>query len=174
MADDTSAFGGAVGGKIEAWANQRRATIRGVEFTFRTLPAMDAHDVLEDLRVSVEGRLIVSALSGMEAGNISMVQVGIVLATLPRIISKADLAAIRLKMFEAVDFRKVDTKDTPGPLIMPGGVSDEARCFAVAGPIAIYEVLLRSLAVNFFEYLGEGLSALDSVLQDSASTAPQT
>ena len=156
------AEGTGLDGRFSAWSRQNKAVIKGVEFTFRKLPAMDAYDVIEDIRVALNGQAVANALASIDAGSdgITMAQIGSALGSLPRLVSKSDLAAIRAKMFRAVDFRKLDTGDTAAPLV--ADISDEARAFEKTGPMAIYEVLGRSLAVNFTEFLSDALSALNS------------
>ena len=161
--------------KAAGWASETRCVINGVEFQFRKLLAMEAFDVMEDIRTSINGQAVASALAAMEVEGetISMQQIGMALAALPRLVSKPALEGIRRKMFRVVDFRKVDTSDTMAPIIRDG-VDDQPRAFELAGPLAVYQVLVRSLAVNFTEYLGGALSALDRKSPDTSITTTQT
>ena len=163
------------GGGLEAaaasWARESRAVINGVEFQFRKLLAMDAYDVLEDIRVSVNGQVIATAMASMDAGGgVTPQKIGMALAALPRVIGKTELARIRAKMFTCVDFRIQSSKrDSMAPIISDI-TNDEPKAFGAAGPIAVYQVLARSLAVNFTEHFTELLSGLGPEQESTPAT----
>ena len=166
--------GGGLEAKAASWARESRTVINGVEFQFRKLLAMDAYDILEDIRVSVNGQVIATAMASMDAGGgVTPQKIGMAFAALPRVIGKTELARIRAKLFTCVDFRLQDAKrDSMAPIISDL-TNDEPKAFGAAGPLAVYQVLARSLAVNFTEHFSDLLSALDLGAEDTPATPIQ-
>ena len=147
-----------------AWAAETSTVIGGTEYTFRKLLPMEAFDLLEDLRTHVNPQGLLAVLGTIDAKEgASTLQLASAIATLPRMVSKEGLAIIRGKVFTAVDFCHTEGNNTPSPIIA-GALNDEPRAFMHSGPLAVYEVLLRGLAINFFGYFSALLSQLAAVL----------
>ena len=142
--------------------------IGGARFKVSKLPAMAAFNLLEQIRREV-GRSTseIKASEDPDATVGSMLQV--VLSLEPAFVDQ-----VRRKLFENVVFSN-ERAVTPQPL---GGAEDLA--FEGLEPVAVYEVLARSLSVNFSASLraaaswlnGAGtISSLSSLL-DSHPSSP--
>lgn len=118
---------------------KREFTVKGAngetEFTLAKMPATKGWDVLEEIR-SASG----SASNGPAGGGIEA-EIKNLVAALPKEFARA----LRNTMFQYVTFRN---RMAVSPMNLAG--NEEVAFDAIeAEPLAIYEVFLRSLAVNF-------------------------
>ena len=138
-------------GAVASWT-EPEAKIEGTRFLFGKLPAMKGFDVLEQIRVEVGNK----ADAEMTASIDGLLKVLLSL-------SRGFVEALRLDMFKVVRFANGRAKT---PQVLAGA---EDMAFDGLDPVAVYEVLGRSLAVNFtasFRRLASSLGA------DPATTSP--
>ena len=125
---------------ISEW-EKTEFTIRDTRFKIQALTAIEGHDIFEDIRESIGPRSL-----GLLGGNQDDL---VILAGLLLSIPKAQLGAIRQKLFGHILFTNAVNHD-PAPLY-----PDENMGFMGLLPLHVYEVLLRSFAVNFTESFTE-------------------
>ena len=134
--------------------DEREIVIGETTFRIAKLLPMDAFAVLELIREALGERL---ASLDADAQTPSTAIVSIVLA-LPR----ETVEAVRTRLFRSVTFTNRMAR-TARPLH-----PDEAMAFQGLDPIAIYEVLIRSFAINFFD----SFRGLRSRIPAAESTSP--
>ena len=126
---------------------KRRWEHAGVQFQFNKAPVMKGHAIMEFIRGQIGGEFF-SAIVNKAGDDIALAVIGVVLKADPIFV-----ATLRKKMFEYVTFRVPDSR-TFSVLS-----NDEERCFDAEfegmSPRTVYEVLLRSLAVNFIGFFPE-------------------
>ena len=134
--------------------------IGGARFVISKLPAMPAFALLEEIRREVGRRS--SALAPDDAGGAGTAGLlQLVLDLEPQFVDR-----VRRKLFENVVFAN-ETARTPQPL---AGAEDIA--FEGLEPLAVYEVLLRCLAVNFSASLRGVVSRLNALGWTSIPSTP--
>ena len=133
---------------ISEW-EKTEFTIRETRFQIQALNAMEAFDISEDIRESVGPRSL-----GLLGGSKDDL---VILAGLMLSMPKNHLGAIRQKLFAHILFTNSVNHD-PTPLF-----PDENMGFMGLLPLHIYEVLLRSFAVNFTESFSELNSRIEAV-----------
>ena len=125
--------------------------IGGTRFVISKLPAMPAFALLEEIRREVGRRSSALAPDDAEgAGTAGLLQ--LVLDLEPQFVDR-----VRRKLFENVVFAN-ETARTPQPLV---GAEDTA--FQELEPVAVYEVLLRCLTVNFSPSVRALVSKLNGI-----------
>ena len=150
-----------LGGLLET-----EVTIGTTRFFFAKLPAMAAYDVLEDLRY--EFGQIPNLLSDLEVGELgtkSQREQVVVRALMHAFtgLRPQFVKQIRDKLFQVVSFSNAQAQT---PQVVRGA---EDTAFNGLESSAVYDVLLRSLAVNFTDSLRD----LQSKFADSAlATSP--
>ena len=133
--------------------------IDGTRFFVAKLPAMAAFFLLEQIRHELGKSQALTIPEGAEEQTIT--------ALLKMVLSldPAFVRLVRLKLFEKVSFSNARVT-TPQPL---AGAEDTA--FDGLEPVAVYEVLLRCLAVNFLGSLRGLVSKLGDANLDSSLSA---
>ncbi len=142
---------------------KREVTVKGASgkthFTLTKMPATKAWDVLEDIRDSASGALDVQHSGGTEA------MVRALVGALPKPFARR----LRDTMFGCVTFRN---QMMQSPAVLAG--NEETAFDAIeADPIAIYEMFLRSLSVNFTDSF-VALFEKISTIQKSTGPLPNT
>ena len=134
--------------------------IGGTRFFIAKLPAMAAFDLLELIRHQVGKSAALAVPEGSEDESVG--------ALLKMVLSldPAFVARVRQRLFEKVSFsnERVST-----PLKLAGA---EDMAFDGLEPVAVYEVLLRCLAVNFTASLRAGVSKFGDAGLTSSPSAP--
>ena len=136
---------------------RREVTVTGTNgetaFTIGKMPATKGWDTLESIREAVREPLE------------SMHDIKAIVTALPKLFARA----LRDTMFEHVTFRN---RIAGTPLVLAG--NEETAFDAIdAEPVAIYEMFLRSLCVNFtpsFEEIFERISSLQSSIGRPSNT----
>jgi hypothetical protein len=123
-------------------------TKNGVDFQITKFSAMEGHKLLDDMRYSVANDFITTEIT-----NESQTAGAFISAILK--LPPTKIEEYRIKLFEGIEFKKI--KEQKGWLPL-SGMEDVA--FANAKPTFVYEVMMRSLAVNFLESGQEFLSTL--------------
>ena len=116
-------------------------TIEGVEFHIAPLNPFDGYQIFEEIRNEI------GKVTGAQSQplNVNIMGAGLpgdfiqILLNMPR----AYVEALRVRMFEEVFYAY------PGAREREKLVGNERSAFSALQPIAVYEVLVRCLAVNF-------------------------
>ena len=134
--------------------------IDGTRFVVGKLPAMAAFDLMEQIRREL------GKLSGVVAqGETGDAVVGNVLQ-LVLSLEPSFVAQVRRKLFEKVSF---SNQHAPAPQQLAGA---EDMAFDGLEPVAVYEVLLRCLQVNFTASLRALVSRFKDVSQATSPPIP--
>ena len=140
-------------GSVATWT-EPEATIDGTRFFFGKLPAMRGFEVLEQIRVEIGDKADEELTAGIESLLKALLS-----------LSRGFVETLRRELFKAVRYSNARAQT---PQVLAGA---EDTAFDGLEPIAVYEVLGRSLAVNFsdsFRRLGSTLAAA------AGSTSPSS
>ena len=121
---------------LQGELSKPEAVIGPTTFSFRKLPSMAAWRLMEEIRVAVAGRL--SSMTAEDALEPGVEIIKAVIGQPPEVVD-----SIRKQIFQVVYFQN-GAAVTPQVLV---GAEDMA--FDGLEPVAVYEVLVRGLAVNF-------------------------
>ena len=138
---------------IAASYGERELTIGGTTFVIGKLLPMDAFRVLEKIRVAIGHSVKTINTEGMEPAT----SIVALLFSLP----EDTVEDVRKRLFAGVKFRNQNAV-TPRPVY-----PDEAMAFRDLEPVAVYEVLVRCLAVNFTGSFREIISRMGALIPDS-------
>ena len=149
-----------------------RFSISDVQFEIIKLNAMEGWRVLEyirpelgNLKLSPNGAagmlaqfLPETAPAGVPAG---LMEAGMQILQAVLALEPAFVDRIRQDVFRSVRYLRPESKNNAYEYLL--GKEDDA--FAGMPPIAVYKVLVRAVAVNFFDSLGDILSPMDGADQ---------
>lgn len=135
--------------KIESFT-QREATIKDVAFRFDKMGAMEGFRIFERIR-----KELASTLSGLESDKGEKLGTEFIKSILSLEPTFIDL--LRVDLFKHVKFKGNGAQN----FIDLKGAEDMA--FQGLSPASVYEVFLRSLAVNFIDTLNELKSKVGSL-----------
>ena len=145
--------------QISAISNSWRETkfkIKETEFTISKLYPMDAFHCMEVIRVGIAP--ILSKMKTDESGDIPLSTLLSACLSMPR----ATVDEASKMLFERITFINQYAK-TP---VKVGG--NEEMAFADLDPIAIYNVLMRAVVVNFGESLSEVMRRAEAATATSS------
>ena len=135
-------------------------TIGKTQFRIRKMLVMDAFHTLEIIRFGLGERL--GQLQNLDSiGDVIL-----------KIVFSAPLSLInevRGRLFENMLYKRPPEVKDFVPL-----AGSEETAFEKLPPIAVYEMIVRGLSVNFFDSMTESLSRFGLDLQDSAQPNHQT
>ena len=136
---------------------EQRVTLGTTEFQIRKLLPMDAFDTLELIRAAIGSTMDAASLLAMAQRDPLAAVVQLVMRLTP-----ASVATIRRRLFRELSFRNRQYRDwTPVD-------GNEGNAFMDLQPFHVYEMLVRTLAVNFIE----SWRAANSHIPDDDPTTP--
>lgn len=147
---------------LDEWEAERQFTLgeppRAVQFRVAKLNAMPCFRLWESVRVA--------AFDSLRKGNDLALGTNVITAILS--LPEEVVERLRAEMFRRVWFR---TPEVSGELLLAGA---EDTAFELIGASAVYQVLGRCIAINFFDTLSAALSRSGAGSPISSPPPPRT
>lgn len=136
--------------------------IGSTSFQIRKLLPFEGFEVLEELRAAVGAKL-----ANLPAG----VSAATAIVAIAMAIPPSSVKSVMGRLFAEVRYSNASAQTQAA--LAHGGVIDQAG-FEGLEPVAVYEVFVRVLAVNFFSSFSGSLSALDKALDEENTAQSNT